>query len=281
MKSFLYNFARLIILVVAIIGTFTVCLTIWGVWYDEWSGYSASVAVSDGSCNIAVAPVMGDIVTVPYASNPEDPAAGGGANVDAVLAYLRQAENDPYIEGILVRIDSYGGMPAGSEMIANAVKNSALPSVGLIREAGTSGGYLIATGADVVIASPFSDVGSIGMTMSYVENWEQNERDGLRYVPLASAEFKDYGDPNKPLTSAEHALIERDLKIYHEQFVKEVAENRNLPIEEVAKLADGSSMPGSLALEHKLVDVLGDQETARTWFAEQLGIPPEEVVFCE
>ena len=76
-------------------------------------------------------------------------------------------------------------------------------------------------------------------------------------------------------------MIERDLKIYHEQFVKEVAENRNLPIEQVAKLADGSSMPGTLALENNLVDSLGDQETARVWFAEQLEISAEEVVFCE
>ena len=76
-------------------------------------------------------------------------------------------------------------------------------------------------------------------------------------------------------------MLERDLKIYHEQFVKEVAENRNLPIEQIAKLADGSSMPGSLALENKLVDALGDQETARVWLAEQLKIKPEEVMFCE
>ena len=119
------------------------------------------------------------------------------------------------------------------------------------------------------------------MTMSYVENSAKNAKDGLRYVPLASAQFKDYGDPDKPLTYAERILIERDLKMAHEQFVKEVAENRNLPIEQVAKLADGSSMPGSLALKNKLIDTLGDQETARAWFAERLGMKTEEVIFCE
>src|SRR3989338_3767651 len=148
-------------------------------------------------------------------------------------------------------------MAAVSEIIANAVKNSVLPSVGLIREAGTSGGYLVATGADTIIASPFADVGSIGVTMSYVENWGQNEKEGLRYVSLSSGEYKASGDPNKPLTPAERSLAERDLKIYHEQFVKEVAENRGLSIEEISKLADGSSMPGSLALENKLIDALG------------------------
>jgi len=126
-----------------------------------------------------------------------------------------------------------------------------------------------------------SEIGSIGVNMSYLDKTAKNAKNGLRYVSLASARFKDYGSPDKPLTFAERTLLERDLKIYHEQFVKEVAENRNLPIEQVAKLADGSSMPGALALENKLIDFLGDQETARDWLAEKLEISPKEVVFCE
>ena len=46
-------------------------------------------------------------------------------------------------------------------------------------------------------------------------------------------------------------------------------------------LADGSSMMGEQALENGLIDAVGDQEAARFWFAEELGLSPEEVVFCE
>lgn len=268
----------------AVIIVFTVGLRIFGSWHDEWSGYNASMMVSDGSCNIAVIPIIGDIV--PYAGANKDGMTYESdlpptSNPDDVLYALRSAEYDPYVLGVLARIDSNGGSPVASEVIANGFKNSSLPVVALIREIGTSGAYLSATGAQTIIASPFSDVGSIGITLSYLENTAKNTKEGLQYVSLASAKFKDYGNPDKPLTSLERDLIERDLKIYHEQFVKEVAENRNLPIEQVAKLADGSSMPGSLALENNLVDALGDQETARVWFAEQLEISPEEVVFCE
>ena len=63
--------------------------------------------------------------------------------------------------------------------------------------------------------------------------------------------------------------------------MKEVSENRNLPIEDVAKLADGSSMPGELALKNKLIDAIGDQETARAWFAGEFGVSSEEIIFCE
>lgn len=263
----------------ALIISFYLCLKIWGAWHDEWSGYNASMYVSDGYCNIAVIPVVGDITTLDPI--PEEGEAIAYTNADAVAAQIRYAEYDPNILGMLVRIDSYGGYPAASEVIANTIKKSSLPSVGLIREAGTSGGYLVATGADTIIASPFSDVGGIGITMSYLENWKQNQDSGLDYVSLSSAPFKDYGDPNKPLTAKERELFERDLKIWHEYFVASVAENRGMNVGDIATVADGSSMPGKLALEHKLIDALGDQETARTYFAQTLDMPVENVVFCE
>lgn len=267
---------------VAVTLVFSTCLWVYSAWYDEWSGYDASKSISDGTCNIAIVPIRGEIV--PYAGvykDDDENTRSSATNPDDILGLLRMAEADSNIYGILARIDSGGGSPVASEIISNGFKHSSLPVAALVREAGTSGAYLAATGAKTIIASPFSDVGGIGMTMSYMENTAKNTKEGLRYVPLISAQFKDYGDPNKPLTYAERALIERDLKIYHEQFVKEVAENRNLPVAQVARLADGSSMPGSLALENKLIDVLGDQDTARAWFAEQLEMSPEEVVFCE
>jgi len=283
-RPIVQDIIRLVALAVIGLAVFWAGLWIWGNWNDEWSGFNAQFTVSDGYCNIAVVPIVGDITTLPY---PEDDTADPAsqypiAAVDEILYQLRLAEYyDPYIEGILVRIDSPGGSPVASEILADALKASPLPVAALIREYGVSGGYLVATGADTIFASSLSDVGSIGITMSYVENVEKNRKEGLRYVPLSSAPFKDYGDPNKPLTAAERVLIERDLRVYHDEFVRQVAENRNMPVEDVAKLADGSSMPGALALEHGLIDALGNQAATRTWFAEQLGLSPTDIEFCE
>ena len=267
---------------VIIIIFFFIGLWGYGMWHDEWSGYNASwnENVSDGVCNIAVASVSGGITTISGATTTEEEDSFI-TNADDVIALLRSAEADLNVLGVIINIDSLGGAPVASELIANALKNLSLPTVALIREFGTSGGYLAATGADTIIASPFSDVGSIGVTLSYLENWEKNAKEGLRFVSLSSGKYKDYGNPDKPLTTEERTLFERDLKIYHDQFVKEVSENRNLPIEDISKLADGSSMPGELALQNKLIDALGNQETARAWFAGELGISNEEVIFCE
>ncbi len=234
----------------------------------------------DGSCNVAVIPISGEIV--PYAgAYDSDPESFDYTDPDYVTSLLHDAEDDSDIKGVLVRIDSGGGSPVASEIMANAFKHSSLPVVALIREIGASGAYLAATGAKTIIASPFSDVGSIGITMSYVDNSAKNTKDGLQYESLTSAKFKDYGNPDKPLTDDERTLFKRDLAILHEQFVKEVSENRHLPINTVEALADGSSMPGGMALKNSLIDQLGDEETAREWFAKQLNMSPEDIVFCD
>lgn len=261
-----------------------VALLVFGVL--GYAGYALifeeDIAFSDGECNIAVLSISGDIL--PYEQSVTDEWGDTvwlGADPDSFSRFLRQAEDDWLIEGILVNIDSWGGTPVASEIMMNALKRSALPSVALIREVGTSGAYLAATGADTIITSESSTVGSIGVTMSYVENVEENETLGLNYVELTSAPFKDSGSPDRALTDEERALFERDLAIYHDVFVREVSENRNLPLESVQELADGSALPGALAKEAGLVDTLGDKETARAWFAEKLGLEPSEVVFCE
>src|SRR3989338_11307133 len=89
--------------VVAILVTFSLGLWIFGVWNDEWSGYNASTktAISDGSCNIAVVPIIGNII--PYAGADQDGSGNElppSTNADDVLATLRVAENDPNILGV-------------------------------------------------------------------------------------------------------------------------------------------------------------------------------------
>jgi protease-4 len=63
----------------------------------------------------------------------------------------------------------------------------------------------------------------------------------------------------------------RDLEITHNIFIKAVSENRNLPIDKVKLLADGSSMPGEMALENGLIDRIGDYYDAQIYLNELIG----------
>jgi len=204
------------------------------------------------SCNVAGIAIRGDIVT--YLEDDSEYMQTASEDVEY---YIDEAENDGNIKAILVEIDSYGGYPVAGEEIANAIKHSKKPVIALIRGGGLSAAYWIASATDRIFASANSDVGSIGVTMSYVDYAKQNQIEGINYNQLSSGKFKDAGDYDKVLTYEERQLLMRDVNILHENFVRAIAENRNLEIEAVRKLADGSSMLGKMALENGLIDQIG------------------------
>jgi protease-4 len=268
--------AFLVLTAVVTLVTFAVGLWWFGRWYDEWSGFSASRRVGDGRCNVAVIPVEGEIGFFGHREGKDSRVA----DADAIVATIQQAHREPQLRAILVRIDSLGGGPVASRVVADTLKRSTLPVAAVIRESATSGGYIVASGANRLFADPMSDVGAIGVTESYVENVEKNRLEGLNFVPLSSGKYKDVGDPNKPLTAEERALMERDLALVHAELVKIVASNRKLPLNDVQALADGSSMTGALAEQKGLVDALGDEDSARAWFAQKLRTEVENIHYC-
>ncbi|MEZ4104534.1 MAG: signal peptide peptidase SppA [Candidatus Paceibacterota bacterium] len=268
-RSFGREIASVILRVFAVVLTVILIIVSIGTWYS-YDG------ISDGWCNVAIFPIEG--VIVPYKAYDQFPLI---VTPNAIRDFITQSENDSYIQAIMFEINSPGGTPVASEQISEAIKTSTLPTLSLIGDIGTSGGYLAASAADRVIASPMSDVGSIGVTMSYTEESKKNEEEGVTFVQLSTGEFKDAGNPNKPLTEAERTLFEKDLQLIHDQFVKEVAENRGKEIWEIQALADGSAVTGGEALDKGLVDRLGGREVAREELANMLNLNINEVTFCE
>jgi protease-4 len=234
-------------------------------------------SVSDGECNIAVMPINGVIM----------PFGNGVAYQDFVTTptdvrdFLTSLEYETMIEGVMFEINSPGGTPVASEDIATQIAALEMPNIALVGDVAASGGYMIASAADTIVASPMSDVGSIGVTMSYTEESEKNDEEGITYVPLNSGKFKDTGSPNKPLSEEERTLLEGQLQEVHNYFVDLVSKYRNINRDDVAALADGSTLTGTKAQEKKLVDILGGREAAKEAFAVKLGKDKSEISFCE
>lgn len=268
-KTFGREVAGVFLRVFAVILTFIFILGITDAWYQ-------ADTVSDGSCNIAVLPIEGAIM--PFSGYADFSLV---TTPSSVRDFIDRSENDPFIEGLLLEINSPGGTPVASEQISQMIRGTNLTSIALIGDIGASGGYLVSAGADKIIASAMSDVGSIGVTMSYTENSKKNEEEGVTFVELSSGKFKDSGNPEKPLTEEERNLFKGDLEIIHKEFVRQVAELRGKSVEEIQSLADGSAMPGTRALEKGLIDMIGNRQTAKQEFAKTLGLNEDEIVFCE
>ncbi|OGF51635.1 hypothetical protein A3I27_00295 [Candidatus Giovannonibacteria bacterium RIFCSPLOWO2_02_FULL_43_11b] len=230
-------------------------------------------------CNIAGISLRGDLMTyIPpdYYSESGEQIYDAASSED-IVSRIREADKNENIKAVLLEVDSYGGYPVAAEEVMRALLDSSKPTVALIRAGGLSAAYLSSTGADWIIASRNSDVGSIGVTSSYVENVEKNKKDGLTYQQLNVGKFKDAGDPNKQLSGEEKELILRDLALIYESFVESVAKNRHLPVDTIRPLADGSSMLGTMALKNKLIDQLGGEKEALAYLEN---IIQEEPSIC-
>ncbi len=194
---------------------------------------------------------------------------------DVIMMHLNTLEKDADIETVILLIDSYGGYMVPAEEIANTLKSSGKQTVAVIREAGLSGAYLAATGADTIYASRLSSVGSLGVTMSYLDHSEQRREEGVRYLDISSGRFKDAGDPDRPLDEEEREYLFGIVQDSHEIMVKMIAENRGISEADVRRVSDGRMMLGGEALEHGLIDGIGGLREV----IEELGKTAEDA--CE
>ncbi len=234
---------------------------------------------NESECNVRGIILHGDLQTYIAESDFDENdnlLIDASASEDIQYA-IEESNQDSGIQAIILEIDSYGGYPVAGEEIANALKFVEKPTVALIRGAGASAAYLAATGADMIFASKHSDVGSIGVSMSYLDRSNYNQEEGLTYNKLSTGKFKDAGDPDKTLTLEERQYFERDLKILLENYIQEVATNRNLPVSKVRQLADGSTMLGEAALKNGLIDKIGDLRAVEQYLAEKLST---DIVVC-
>lgn len=188
---------------------------------------------------------------------------------------IKQANEDEKIKGIVIEVDSSGGSPVAGEEISNAVKNSDKPVVAFIRQTGASGAYWAISSADKIFASKNSDVGSIGVTSSYLSNAIKNTTDGYTYEQLSAGKYKDAGSADKLLTAEERALFIRDINIVYENFMEDISQNRKIPIDKVKAFSDGSTVLGLKAKELGLVDQIGGIYEVEKYLEETTGEKPE------
>ena len=245
-------------------------------WYTtpDYEYYGGSMGSGD-NCNTLVLSAYGHLTTYIPESPTEywDDTTSSELIVDGIL----EAQNDEKIRAVVLYVDSYGGDPVAGEEIANALKRLDKPSVAVIRGAGASAAYLASTGADRIYASRVSDVGSIAVTASYLDESRKIDREGYQYTELSSGRYKDLGDPNRPLTAEERTIVMSDLRKMHNIFVQDVATNRGLEVSDVERLANGLTYLGMDALGYGLVDEIGDLNTATKYLEEIL---EEKVEYC-
>ena len=181
-----------------------------------------------------------------------------------IIEQIDELADDDGIRAVVLRIDSPGGGVAASQEIYRAVrqlqiKKKVIVSMGSVA---ASGGYLIATAADRIVANPGTITGSISAVMHFADVQELMKKVGVRSSVIKSGKFKDIGSPVRDMTAEEKQLIQGIVDDIYDQFVRTIAEDRKIPLEKIMSLADGRIFSGRQALQLKLVDELGGLQDA-------------------
>ena len=113
------------------------------------------------------------------------------------------------------------------------------------------------------MANAGSITGSIGVILRGNNLSRLLERIGIQFETVKSGLYKDILSPDRALTGAERQLLQELIDSSYGQFVAAVAEGRGLEEQAVRLFADGRVFSGAQALQHGLVDQLGDEECAR------------------
>ena len=123
----------------------------------------------------------------------------GGAASD-IYKQLKAVGSDGNVKGVILRIDSPGGLVSSSDQIYNELRKyrakTGKPVVAFMQGVAASGGYYAAVGCDEIVAEPTVITGSIGVIMNYFVFEELLEKKlGILPVVSKSGLRKDWPSP--------------------------------------------------------------------------------------
>jgi protease-4 len=152
------------------------------------------------------------------------------------------------------------------------------PVIACMMDVAASGGYYLAMGCDRVFAHPTTVTGSIGVIMSLYNAHGLLAKLGVSSDPIKSGPNKDIGNPGRPMTEEERAILQGMVNSYYGQFVQIVATGRHMPEEKIRPLADGRVYTGVEAKKLGLIDEVGYLDDAILHAKAAVGIKDATIV---
>jgi protease-4 len=200
-------------------------------------------------------------------------------NPGPTVQQLKKFADDDSVKAIILHVNSPGGGVAASEEIYREVKRirdeKKKRIVASIETVGASGAYYVSSATNKIYADKGSVVGSIGVIAEWVNYGDLLQWAKLKSVILKTGEFKDTGTPTRELTPAEKAYLQGLIDNMFHQFIQAVADGRAMKFDDVKAIADGRVWTGEQAMSLKLVDQLGDFQSAVEDTAKSVNIKGE------
>jgi len=205
------------------------------------------------SGSVAVIPIRSEILKYDQPCGPR--------GTQSLLNDVKAADQNTNIKSIVLVIDSPGGQVAGTDLLAEAIKNSSTPVVAFVDGLAASAAYWIISGASKIIASSDLDrIGSIG-TMMMVEDLQPAlEQMGVKFHEVyATLSADKNADFNEVLDGKYDSYRNNVLDVINSKFLASIRSHR--PSVDESTLT-GRIFFASQALELGLIDEIGSFEKA-------------------
>lgn len=182
----------------------------------------------------------------------------GGVSTQLLARDIREAEEDPAAQHILLRIDSPGGTVDGVQEVARTIREvSARKPVYVLTEGlMASAAYWFGSAADQVFASSETDqIGSIGVVATHVDVSKAEEKVGRKTTEVTAGKYKRIAGSYEPLNEEGRAHLQERVDAVYTIFVNDVATHRGVDVDTVLNdMADGRVFLAGEALKRGLVD---------------------------
>ncbi len=187
----------------------------------------------------------------------------GGLNLNDLSDSITKAFSFKNIKAVVLLVNSPGGSPVQSALIANRVRDLAkekeIPVYCFIEDLAASGGYWLSCAADKIYAMESSIIGSIGVITSGFGAVEAIKKIGIERRVYSQGKNKGLLDPFLPEKKDDIKQILTIQKDLHAQFINWVKKRRGKRLQAKDEvLFNAGVWSGTKAKELGLIDGIGD-----------------------
>lgn len=237
--------------------------------FIKYKRYKKSHSASSGTGENEVAVIVADGTIMPGGADE------GIIGSDTFTEEIRKARENKKVKAIVIRVNSPGGSFQASDAMWREVTLAAekKPVIASMSDYAASGGYYLAMGCDTIVAQPHTITGSIGIfSILFDASGLMENKLGITTDQVKTGEYGEMITISRPLTEAEKNVWQRRTEEIYETFTGKAAKGRNMPIDDLKKIASGRVWTGEQAQVRGLVDVLGGYDDAIRIAAEKAGI---------
>ena len=185
-------------------------------------------------------------------------ASAGASLCEEVTAILSVAKAT---DEVVVRLESGGGMVHSYGLAAaqlQRIKQKKIPLTICVDKIAASGGYMMASVADKILAAPFAIIGSIGVIVQ-LPNFHRLLKDKhIDFEQLTAGNYKRTLTMFGQNTAEGREKLREEIEEIHHLFKNLIQENR--PQIDIEQVATGEHWLAKQAIDFKLVDDLATSD---------------------